>query len=210
MQPALVPIGYSAPSNPGVRFSAPARWLLPIPFFLIPSVGCFLIPGPYSLLRPRLALKLSRPRQKSQQFPTLGPHESEHRTRRQCLGFLARVGLDAPAQKLAPPRSQPVAPRRIPQKPQRSKQGESSCPQYREGEAAAPVKVTGQTEGCGLQPARMPGKCSGSGWRVRASAEGYGLQPVQVSSKQDGALQPAEKPSDLKGHEFTRAVNAAN
>jgi hypothetical protein len=40
--------------------------------------------------------------------------------------------------------------------------------------------------------------------------EGYGLQPVHKSSKSGRPLQAAEKPSDLKGHEFTRAVNAAN
>ncbi len=80
----------------------------------------------------RLALQLFRPCQKTQQLPALGPHESKNCLRGQGFRTHATVGLHAPAQKLAAPRSQPVAPRRIPQETQRCKQGESSGLKYRD------------------------------------------------------------------------------
>ncbi len=63
-----------------------------------------------------LAFHLPCPDQKAHELPAHGPHKTKHLCRGQRLGPLPRVGLHPPAQVLAPPRSQPVSARCIPDK----------------------------------------------------------------------------------------------
>ncbi len=76
---------------------------------------------PASRSPPRLALNLPCPRKKAQQLPPRSPDERKDARRSQCIGPLAGIGLDPPAQIIASPRREPVASSCIPDKAQRLK-----------------------------------------------------------------------------------------
>ncbi len=71
----------------------------------------------------RLSFHPPGPREKTQQFPARVPHETEHIPGSQRLRRLARIGLNAPSQKIASPGHQPMTASRIPDKAQWGKQG---------------------------------------------------------------------------------------
>jgi hypothetical protein len=70
------------------------------------------------LFRIRVAPHLTRPSKKPEKLPLLPPEQIPEITRPHRLRLLARISLQPPPQIGTPPRPQPVAPRRIPQKSQ--------------------------------------------------------------------------------------------
>jgi len=88
------------------------------------------------------AVDSAGPGQVAQKLPTRGPGKIQDVLCGQRFRPHAGVGLNSPAHIFAPPRSQPVAARRIPDKTNRSEQRFSFCIEYRRpGPQSLPIPL---------------------------------------------------------------------